>query len=96
MPWLARWPVAVPENWVAAVNRPETEAELAVLRRSVARGRTVRWRGVAASNCVPAGPTISDAQPRPIEDRCHEMNLTPFFVIDPFFRNRSLVFDAVY
>jgi putative transposase len=33
------WPVAVPANWVQTVNRAQTEAELAALRRSVARGR---------------------------------------------------------
>ena len=40
-PWLVAmraWPVAPPRNWRAFVNRPETEAELDALRRSVARG----------------------------------------------------------
>ena len=35
---LADWPEARPRNWRAYVNRAETEAELAALRRSVARG----------------------------------------------------------
>ncbi len=38
VPWLTPWPVAVPDGWTAYVNRPETELELAALRRSVVRG----------------------------------------------------------
>ena len=37
---LSDWPVAVREDeWVREVNRPQTEAELAALRRSVQRGQ---------------------------------------------------------
>ncbi len=37
---LSAWPVAVAEeDWVGEVNRPQTEAELEVLRRSVQRGQ---------------------------------------------------------
>lgn len=32
-------PVPLPENWVELVNRPQTEAELQALRRSVQRGQ---------------------------------------------------------
>jgi putative transposase len=35
---LSDWPVACPRNWVAAVNAVQNAAELAALRRSVARG----------------------------------------------------------
>ncbi|MDH3718849.1 MAG: transposase [Planctomycetota bacterium] len=35
---LSPWPVPSPRNWVEHVNRPETEAELKALRRSVNRG----------------------------------------------------------
>ena len=35
---LSDWPVACPRNWLARVNAPQTEAELAALRRSIARG----------------------------------------------------------
>lgn len=31
-------PVALPRNWLARVNRPETDQELAALRRSIVRG----------------------------------------------------------
>jgi putative transposase len=31
-------PVVLPRNWPALVNRPQSEAELAALRRSIARG----------------------------------------------------------
>ena len=43
---LSRWPVSYPSNWVEEVNRPQTEGELAALRRSVERGRPFggeRW-----------------------------------------------------
>jgi putative transposase len=36
---LSAWPVALPAHWVRLVNQPETEAELAALRRSVNRGQ---------------------------------------------------------
>lgn len=36
---LASWPVEEPRNWVTLVNRPQSDGELAALRRSVNRGR---------------------------------------------------------
>jgi putative transposase len=38
VPWLSAWPLAIPDRWTAAVNRPQTEAELEALRRCVVRG----------------------------------------------------------
>ena len=38
VPWLAPGPVEAGEGWLEYVNRPETEGELAALRRSVVRG----------------------------------------------------------
>lgn len=38
-PTLSDWPLARPRNWVALVNRAETEAEMEALRTSVLRGR---------------------------------------------------------
>jgi putative transposase len=38
-PVLSAWPVPRPEDWVREVNRPQTEAELAALRRCVQRGQ---------------------------------------------------------
>lgn len=35
---LADWPAPCPRNWLSLVNRVETEAELAAVRRSIARG----------------------------------------------------------
>jgi putative transposase len=35
---LADWPVPRPANWILVVNRPQSEAELEALRRSVHRG----------------------------------------------------------
>lgn len=37
-PRLDDWPLPCPENWTAYINQPETEAELAALRKSVIRG----------------------------------------------------------
>jgi putative transposase len=35
---LEPWPVPLPEDWVARVNEPQTEAELAGVRQAVVRG----------------------------------------------------------
>src|SRR5882757_8901630 len=35
---LSRWPVDRPRNWLAYVNRPQTEAEVEALRRCIKRG----------------------------------------------------------
>lgn len=37
--WLSDWPVDLPRNWGAQVNRPETGEQLDALRLSVQRGR---------------------------------------------------------
>lgn len=37
--WLSAWPLPRPRNWTALVNQPQTDAELAALRRSVTRGQ---------------------------------------------------------
>jgi putative transposase len=36
-PLLSEWPLAMPENWLALVQEPQTDAELAAIRRSVVR-----------------------------------------------------------
>lgn len=36
---LSSWPVPRPRNWQEQVNQPQTEAELAAIRRSVTRGQ---------------------------------------------------------
>ena len=35
---LSKWPIAMPEDWIDQVNRPQTDAEVEALRRSVQRG----------------------------------------------------------
>jgi putative transposase len=43
---LGAWPVGLPKDWTRLVNRPQHEAELDALRRSVVRGRPYggeRW-----------------------------------------------------
>lgn len=37
--WLSDWPIDVPRDWVARVNRPQGVAELDAIRTSVQRGR---------------------------------------------------------
>jgi putative transposase len=37
-PLLSDWPLPEPRNWTKQVNAPQTEAELAAIRRSVQRG----------------------------------------------------------
>jgi putative transposase len=37
--WLASWPLAEPRGWLRLVNEPQTDQELAALRRSVLRGQ---------------------------------------------------------
>ena len=44
---LTPWPLPVPADWLEGVNRPETEAELEALRKSVNRGSPFggeRWQ----------------------------------------------------
>src|SRR5262249_12896987 len=36
---LSDWPVPQPEDWLAWVNQPQTEAELSAVREAVVRGR---------------------------------------------------------
>jgi putative transposase len=38
VPWLTTGPIDLPDDWQAYVNRAETPAELAALRRCVVRG----------------------------------------------------------
>jgi putative transposase len=50
-PWLAPSPVALPRDWRAMVNRVQSEAELAAIRRSIARGTPFgadNWIKIAA------------------------------------------------
>jgi len=37
--WLGAWPMSEPNDWLQFVNKPQTEAEVAAIRRSVARGQ---------------------------------------------------------
>jgi REP-associated tyrosine transposase len=51
-PILAAGPIAIPNNWATLVHQPQTEAELAALRRSVQRGTPFggpRWTPRAAN-----------------------------------------------
>ena len=49
--WLVEGPMAHPRDWTRRVNRPETDAKLAALRKSVIRGAPFggdRWQQSAA------------------------------------------------
>jgi putative transposase len=69
-----RWPAPPPRNWVTAVNRAETAAELEALRQCVARGRpygaltwmarTVRRLGLE-NTLRPRGRPRKSAKKRP-------------------------------
>jgi putative transposase len=66
VPWLSDGPLARPQRWLQRVNKPETESELAALRRSVVRGapygdetwqrRTVAALGLESSLRRPGRP----------------------------------------
>jgi hypothetical protein len=48
---LADWPLPRPANWTEIVNRPQSEAELEVLRKCVNRGRPLgdeNWTALTA------------------------------------------------
>ena len=38
MPQLAAWPIRRSSNWVQHVNAPQTEAEVAAIRKAIQRG----------------------------------------------------------
>jgi putative transposase len=72
------WPVPAPDDWAEWVNRPQTEAELAAVRRSVARGcpfgapagqgRTARRLGLAFTLQPRGRPRKAGAAPEPPGD----------------------------
>jgi putative transposase len=37
--WLAEWPLPKPDRWTTLVNRPQSEAEMEPIRRSIGRGQ---------------------------------------------------------
>ena len=52
LPWLEQLPINLPANWTKRVNRAESEAELAAIRRSVQRGTPFggeRWTATTAT-----------------------------------------------
>jgi putative transposase len=66
LPWLDVGPLPRPSDWLAWVNTPQTEAELARLRHSVTRGapfgaddwvkRTAAWLGLESTLRPPGRP----------------------------------------
>jgi putative transposase len=69
---LSEWPVAEPAGWVELVNRPQTEAEVAAIRRSVQRGRPFgpeAWCGRVAARLGLASTLRPRGRPRKEPDR---------------------------
>ena len=67
-----RGPVALPANWLSFVNRPETEAELQRLRRSVVRGAPfgdVEWQRRTADQLGLQSTLQPRGRPRLVQDR---------------------------
>ena len=67
---LAEWPVACPRNWLALVNAAQTEAELAALGRSVARGAPfgeARWSERVAERLGLESTLRARGRPRKLE-----------------------------
>ena len=63
---LSDWPLPRPRSWLQYVNRPQSEAELEAIRRSVRRGRLRRRRlGPRHSRASRSG--IDTSAPRPTE-----------------------------
>lgn len=70
----AQWPAEPPQNWLAAVNRPESSHDLEALRRSVRRGapygekpwveRTARQLGLESSLRTRGRPRKQTGPPR--------------------------------
>ena len=61
------WPIALPENWVGQVGKPQTELELAGLRRCVKRGSpygTENWRQATAKELGLESTLRSRGRPR--------------------------------
>lgn len=64
-PWLAKPPVKLPSDWTRLVNRPQSEADEAALRHSIARGNTL-WVGRLDENGRPTPrPPAHAPPPRP-------------------------------
>jgi putative transposase len=69
-PWLTvrdDWPAKPPRNWIAIVNEPQTDAELARLRRSVNRGSPFgddRWGAKIAKQLGLESSLRSPGRPR--------------------------------
>jgi hypothetical protein len=64
------WPLPRPRNWVELVNQPQTDLELAALRRSVQRGTpfgSSQWEARTAKRLqgrMPAGRLSGRSRPR--------------------------------
>ena len=69
--WLSQWPVFEPPDWSEIVNRPETEPELAALRRSAWRERPYGsdgWTRVTAARLGLLHTFRDRGRPRKEED----------------------------
>ena len=65
------WPIPLPRDWASFVNRPETEAELEAMRRSVFRGAPFgepAWQQRTAARLQLTSSLRPPHRPRKIED----------------------------
>ena len=77
VPWLHDWPLPVPEGWMDYGNRPETEKELAALRRSVARGAPYGEEMWQEQTAKALGLESALRRPgRPRKEKASDRNLT--------------------
>jgi putative transposase len=56
VPWLSKWPVERPSNWIDHVNQPHTSGELEAIRRAVRLGLPFgdkAWRAAVDDARVP-------------------------------------------
>ena len=74
--WLAASPVALPRDWTARVNRALSEAELAAVRRSVARRRRTARR--AGRRLPPSGWAWKRHSARAAARRSAKSRMSPF------------------
>jgi hypothetical protein len=77
---LAAWPIERPTNWIDLVNVPQTEAELAALRRSLARGRpfgSEAWEMETAQRLALAYTLRSRGRPKKTRDGTDEAKASP-------------------
>ena len=79
-PRLSAWLVAIPSDWLRRVDTPQTDAEVAALRRSIKSGDPIgneAWR-VAMLARLGVGPPVKRGRPRQRSTCSRKMTPDPF------------------